>query len=126
MVNEDRNVLSPFPKRNDVNAHHVEPIVQVLPEGLIADGLLEIDVRRGNDPHVNADSPVSADPLDLALLEHAQELGLEFRLEGGNLVQKESATVGQLKLSQPPLMRTREGTPLVTEKLRFDEGLGES
>src|SRR5713101_4185043 len=126
MVNEDRNVLSPFPKRKDVDAHHAEPIVQVLPEGLIADGPLEVDVRRGNDPHVNSDSPVSADPLDLSLLEHAQELRLEFRLEGGNLVQKEGATLGQLKLSQPPLVRTRESTPLVTEELRFYEGLGES
>src|SRR6266508_1513744 len=126
MIHQDRNVFSPLPKREHIDGHHLEPIVQVLPEGLVADGLLKIRVRRGNDPYVNSDSPAPPDPLDLPLLEHAQELRLELRLEGGNLIQKEGATLGQLELSQPPLVRTGEGPPFVAEQLRFYERLGQS
>src|SRR5262249_27764512 len=97
-----------------------------VPEGSIADRLLEVRVGRGNDAHVDPDSPTSADALDLALLENAQKLCLELRLERAHLVQEETAALGQLELSQTALIGARERPTLVPEQLRLDQGLGET
>lgn len=33
MIHEKRDVISPFPERGEGDSHHVQPVVQVLPEG---------------------------------------------------------------------------------------------
>ena len=121
VLHEQRDVPPPVPERGHRDRHHVQPIVEVLAESLLAHGLLEILVSRGDDPHVHLEALRSADPLELPLLEHAEELGLEVGLEGGDLVQEERAAVSQLELPLFPLMGAREGAPLVTEEFGFNE-----
>src|SRR5205814_1178438 len=125
MVDEERNVFAPLPKREQVDRHHLEPIVEVSPEGLVVDGFLQVQVGRGDDPDIDADSPASTDPLDLSLLEHAQKLGLELRLERADLIQEQRASLSQFEFPQPSLKGARERSPLVAEQFGFDERLGQ-
>ena len=51
----------------------------------------------GDDAHVEPASPVLADALELALLEDAEELGLELDRDLTHLVEEERAPVGELE-----------------------------
>jgi len=45
-------------------------------------------IRGGNDAHVHADGPAPTDPLEFALLQHAQQHDLGFRGQLADLVEK--------------------------------------
>jgi hypothetical protein len=56
---------------------------------------------RRDDADVDVRALVRADPLDDAVLEHAQELRLERQRRVADLVEEERAAVGQLELPDP-------------------------
>jgi hypothetical protein len=60
---------------------------------------------------------VPPQPLDLVLLEDAQQLGLHVRAQAPDLVQEDRPAVGQLEAAEPPLVGPREGPLLVAEQL---------
>ena len=67
----------------------------------------------------------AAQPLELALLQHAQDLGLGHRREVGDLVEEQRAAVGQL---EPALLApggAGEGALLVAEQLGLEQRLGQ-
>src|SRR5262249_62026548 len=53
----------------------------------------------------------------LALLEHAEELGLDLERHLADLVEEERAAVGELEAAGPRRHRAREGAALVAEEL---------
>src|SRR5690606_32662368 len=77
-----------------VQRDDVEPVVEVAPEGAAANLLLEVAVRRGDDPDVDRDRLGGAYGNDLALLEGAEELHLRRRGHLTDLVQEEGAGAG--------------------------------
>src|SRR5262245_55572480 len=125
MIDEERNVVAPLPKREQVDRHHLEPVVQISPERLGADRFLQVQIGGGDDPDVDPDSPTAADALDLPFLEHPQQLRLELRLERADLIEEQRAPLSQLELAEPPLERARERASLVAEQLRLDERFGQ-
>src|SRR5207253_9707482 len=62
-----------------------------------------------------------AEALELALLEHAQELRLRGWRHLADLVQKQHATCGELDLSRLRLLRAGECAALVPEQLRLEQ-----
>ena len=60
---------------------------------------LEIDVGGGDEAELHLDRLAAADPLDLAFLDRAQQLGLQVELQIADLVEEERAAVGQLELA---------------------------
>src|SRR4030095_4856477 len=69
------------------------------------------------------DPPGAAHALDLALLKHAQELGLQFPLEGTDLIEEQRPALSELEPPELFLKRAGEGAALMTEQLRLDQGL---
>ena len=63
----------------------------------------------------------AADGLELALLEHAQELDLGLRRQLAHLVEEDRAAVGQLEAADAPLDRAGERALDVAEQLALDE-----
>ena len=59
--------------------------------------------------------------LDLAGLQHTKQLHLDLLRKLSHLVEKERAAVGELEPADPLGCRAREGAPLVSEQLAFDE-----
>ena len=82
-------------------------------------------MRRGDQAHVGANRLRAPQPLELARLDHAQQLDLRRQVELADLVEKERAPLG--KLEAPFLRRVRAGERalLIAEQLRFDEALGQ-
>ena len=67
----------------------------------------------------------AAHPLDLALLEHAQELGLHRERHVADLVEEQRAPVGQLEAAGPRPHRAGERPALVAEQLGLEQALGD-
>ena len=102
------NVLDPLAQRRDRDRKDVEAIVQIAPERSVLDHVLEIAVRGGHDPHVDALGPRAAEAFELALLQHAQQLGLHFHRDVADLVEEQRAAVRQLESARPARRRARE------------------
>src|SRR3990170_8952424 len=60
LLHQNRNLLPPLPERGDVNVHHIQPIVEILPKRPLPHRPLEFLVRRGNHPHVHPNVPPTA------------------------------------------------------------------
>ncbi len=76
VLGEQRNVLAPRGQRGDAHLDHVEAVVEVLAEAALLHLALQVLVGGGDEPHVDLDGLGAAEPLDLALLQHAQQLHL--------------------------------------------------
>ena len=120
VVDQQREILFPFPQRRQGKGHHAQPIVEVFPEASTLDLGFEVAVRRRDDPGVGLQPVPAAHPLELAFLEDAQQLHLGGRREFTHLVEKERATVGQFEPAPVGLDCVREGAFLVAEEFAFD------
>ena len=76
-----------------------KPVEQVLAELPAGHRLLELLVRGGDDPHIDADQLRPADHPERAVLQHAQQVPLPFGRQVADLVQEQRAPVRQL---EPP------------------------
>ena len=107
------------------DGHHVEAVVEILAEGARPDGLAQVGVGGRDHAHVHLDGAGAAEPLDLALLERAQQLGLEVDAQAADLVEEERAAVGQLELAELARVGAGEGALLVAEQLGLEQGVGD-
>ena len=124
MFGQGRDVAPPRSERRKLDPHDVQPVEEILAETPLRDELLEVPVRRRDDSHVHMDRALAPQALELALLEHPQELHLGRGRKIADLVQEERAAVGLLEPSGLRLHRAGEGAPFVTEELAFQEGFG--
>src|SRR5690606_19235084 len=103
-------------QRRQVDADDVQAIEQVLAEVAARHLLLEIDVGRGDDANIDLDSGGITDALELALLEHAQELDLQLRLHRADLVEEDRSAVGGFEAADLVLDRAGEAAFHVAEQ----------
>ena len=82
---------------------------------------LEIAVGRGDDAHVDADVLPSAEPGELAVLQHLQQLGLQRRAHLADLVEEHRPVIGELELAGLVLDGAGERAALEAEELRFEQ-----
>ncbi len=121
MLREQRDVGHALAQRRQADRHHVEAIEQIFSEGARRDELLQLAVRGRDEPHVDADGLDAADPLELALLEGAQELHLHLDGDLADLVEEERAAGGELEPARLGRDRAGEGAALVAEQLTLDQ-----
>ena len=114
------DVAGPIAQRRQRDRKDVEAVVEILAELAGGDLLLEIPVRRRDHAHVDLDRLGAADALELALLQHAQQLDLHVGRQVADLVEEQRAAVGQLEAAEPPRDRAGERALLVAEQLRLE------
>ena len=86
---------------------------------VVLDHVVELAVRRRDDPHVDREFLVVANGEHPPLLEHAQQLRLEIQLEIADLIEKEDAAAGGANQPWPLAFRARERAAAVAEQLAF-------
>lgn len=96
-------------------------MVQVFPEIALGYLILKILVRGRHHPHVNSYVLVTADPGELALLQHTQHLGLSGKAHVPDLVQEKSPAVSLLELTLVLLDGRGESAFLVAEQFTFNQ-----
>src|SRR5260370_36150424 len=75
-MSERQNVFAASPKRRYFDADHLQPIVEVLTKGLLANHLSEISICRGNDSHIHRPIVCPANAAYLVILKNAEKLYL--------------------------------------------------
>ena len=118
---EQRDVLAPIAQRRHGERKHVEPVEQIAAEAPLPHFLVQIAVGGGDDAHVDVDRPRAAEPLDLAVLQHAQQLRLQLERQLADLVEEDRAAVGQLEAAGLRRVRAGEGAALAAEQLALDQ-----
>ena len=86
MTGETRDVLQPLSQRRKHDGKDVETVIEVRAEALLGDRALEVTIRGRDQPHVRLQRLRSAHPLELAVLQHAQELRLQLQRKVADLV----------------------------------------
>ena len=112
-------------ERRQVNRHHVEPIVEVIAEAARGNLLLKRQVGGRDDANVHADRPAIADALELALLQHPQELHLQAKAHARDFVKKKRARVSRLESADLVIDGARERPFDVAIQLAFEQALAQ-
>ncbi len=112
-------------KRRQLDREHVEPVVEIGPEGALVDPLLQVDIGRGDDAKIDFGDLVRSDWLDFALLQHAQQLDLQLQRHFADLVEEQGAAVGGPELAVAALaIGARIRTRRDAKKFGFDQRVG--
>ena len=98
-VRQHRRPAAPLAQRRHVDRHFADAEVQILAELLLGDQLLQVLVGRAHDAHVDRNLLPAADALDHAVLQEAQQLGLQRQRHVADLVEEQRAAVGDLDLA---------------------------
>jgi len=81
----------------DLQPHRADPVEEVLAERGVGRARLHRLERRRQHARVGAQGRLAADALEGAVLEHAQQLGLQWDLEVADLVEEDGAAVRGLE-----------------------------
>ena len=122
---EQRNVLRSLPQGGQRDGKDVQPEEEVLSKAPVPNGQSEVLVRGRDDADVHVDGPGRAEPLELAVLDDAQQLGLGFDGQIANFVKEDGRAVGQLESPDLRGQGARVRALLPAEELRLDEGRGD-
>jgi hypothetical protein len=118
---ERDDVLDALAQWRDVQDDRGEPVVQVLAKGPGDGRSLQVPMRRDDEAHVERHRPRAADPDDLTILEHSQQLCLHGRAQLADLVEKHGSPLRALEEAHAVAHRARERPALVAEQLALDE-----
>ena len=122
---EERDVPGALAERRQGDGHDREAEVEVAPEAARLGLAREVAVRRRDDADVDGHVALAPEAPHAAVLEDAQELGLERRRELADLVEEERPAARLLEAARAGAVRARERAALVAEELALDEGLGQ-
>ena len=121
MIDEQRDVLLALAQRRQRDAENIQAVVKVGAEGSLFDQRRQILVGGGDGAEIHFDRLVAAHARDLLFLEDAQQVGLSFQADVGNLVEKNRAPFGDFKLALLAVLRAGEGALFVPEELAFQQ-----
>src|SRR5262249_16943222 len=121
VLHQRGDVFRPLAQRRQRDGKDEDAMEQVLAEVALLDLLFEIAMRGHHHANVDLDRLVGADALHLALLQHAQQLGLHGQRHVADLVQKQRALVGLFKLAEVPRGSSCKRALFMAEQLRFDQ-----
>src|SRR5262249_29461438 len=94
---QKRNIFAALPQRWNMDWHDIQAEEKVLAEFLLFDALLQIAVGGREDSHINRYGAVPPHPLELTLLKHSQQLGLDIGCDFAYLVQQNGPSVSQFE-----------------------------
>src|SRR6266404_5857001 len=117
---EIRNVCFPFAERGQRNGENIQPIVQILSKLTVSHQLPQISVARNNDTNIDARRTGATYRLEFTLLEHTEQLGLEFQWHVSNFIEKQRATIRQRKAADVRTNGTRESPAFMSEEFALE------
>src|SRR5262249_51079999 len=125
VLDQRGNVLLPLSQGRKVQVHHIEPIEKVLAKFPFPRQLSQVLVGGGHDPTLYLPRGALAPPPNLAFLNGAQQLRLDFRANIADLVEKERSAACLLEQPPPKTGGSGEGPLRVAEELAFHQGFGD-
>ena len=123
VVRQRHDVVLALAQRRHLDRDDVEAVVQVLAELARLHHRRQVAVGRGDQPHVDAQRARAAQPLELVLLQHAQDLRLRARAHVADFVEEQRAAVGLFEAADALLVGAGERALLVSEQLGLEQVL---
>jgi len=117
-------VVRPLAQRAGMQRQHVEPVIQILAKTPGSDLGFQVAVGCGDHPNIDGHRLAAAHWVDLALLQHAQQLYLHVQRQIANFVEEYGSAMGQLESANPVGHGTRESPLAVPEQLAFNQVFG--
>ena len=111
-------------QRGHAQFERADAKVQIFTKLAPANGVAQILVGGGNHPHVEVSHPLTAQAYQHALLQHAQQLGLQVNWHLGNFIQKQRAALGLFKQALVFFHGAGEGAFLMAKQHVFNHLLG--
>ena len=102
VARDQHHVVTALAQGREAHLHHVEAVVEVIPELPLLDRRLEVDVCRRDDANIHRLALCRADLGDRALLQNTQQLDLEVERHLADFIEEDRAAVCGLEL---PLTR---------------------
>ncbi len=123
MAEEHRDVLAPLAQRRQLEDDDAQPVVEVAPERLVGGRSEKIRFRRRDDAAAHRVEFVRAEPLEVALLQAAEQLDLQADGHRFDFVQEQGASGGMLHLADTPTGGAGERAGLVAEHFALEQRL---
>ena len=115
VASQESNVAGTLAQGRRSDGNYVQAVVEILVEFAFADALSEVAIGCGDEADVDAYIFRTAYPLKFALLQNAQELGLDLERQLPDFIQKERGAVGLLETADALLDGAGEGALHVSE-----------
>src|SRR6185295_2652434 len=125
MHGERRNVRLPLAEGRQVQVYDVQTVVEVLAESSGRDHFLQVAVRCGDDPHVDAQRLAATDALELALLQNPEQFHLRRQRDLADFVEEQRSTVRLLEATFALAIGARVLASLVAEELTLEQAFRE-
>src|SRR5262245_23600488 len=125
MPHQQRDILRPLAQRRHLYGKDMQAIEEIGAELLRLHHSREIAVGRGDQPRLRAQGAGAAQPLELALLQHPQQLRLHLQRQLAHLVEEEGAALGQLKAAEALRHGAGKGAFLMAEEFAFEQAGGD-
>jgi hypothetical protein len=104
-----------------VNADDVQAVEQVFAELAKLHPVLQVLIGRGDDTYIGFHLIVSADAVELAILQHAQQARLQRRRHVTDFIEEQRAAIGLLEPSLALQRGPGESALFVAEELGFEQ-----
>ena len=121
---QERDIAETFAQRRKLDRDDVDPVVKIFAEAPGTCHLLKIFVGSADQTKIDLAQRAAAESLDHVVLEYAEEFGLKGQGKGCDLIEEESAAVGQFNLARAGFGGSCESAALAAEELGLDEILG--
>ena len=113
------------PQRGSTTVRPLEPRQQIATEALLRYRQPQRRLRGGQEAHVDRDRRRLAERHELALLDRAQQLGLDRQRQLRDLIEEQRPPLGGAQVPGAGALRAGEGPLAVAEQLRLGQRLGE-
>ncbi len=125
MPRQIRDVFLAFAQRRNVHGQHVQTVIQVFAKRALFERRAQIHVGGGDHAHIDVPDFVAAQPLELALLQDAQQLHLDAGRHVADFVHENGAGVGLFELAGLADIGARERALLVAEQFALHQIFGQ-
>ena len=118
---ESRNIAATFAQRRNWNRKHVQAEKKIFAEATRCNGFRKIGIRERHQARVHAQRIRAAQPLEGALFDHAQQLGLHTGRQRGDFVENDRAALRHFEAALLACDSTSKCAALVAKKFGFDK-----
>ncbi len=122
MVNQQGDVFAPLAQGGQAQPDDVQSIEEILSEGSLLHLGFQVTVGGGHDAHVDFTFRHAPHRLDLAFLQHPQQLDLHGHRQLGHLVKQEGSAVSRLEQALLVDVGTGERALHMSEQFRLEQG----
>src|SRR6267143_188367 len=118
---QQRDIPLAFPQGRDVDGENIQAKEEIGSELLLAHHRFLIAGCCGNQKRICSKRARASQPLELPLLQHAEQFGLQFERNFSYFVQKNGAAIGHFEAADPLRDRSGECAFLVPEQLALQQ-----